>query len=826
MDTTHGTSGSKGARWVCPNDRQLALRAKLRTGWSVKSGSFDSRFTDYTYSASCPGNLNSTSSSSTSFALTDAERASIIQVIQRAEALDVSEQERVGKLVERLENMKRNVSTVTTTRSSGRSCGSRCSGSNGCVCSCALCGEKFAVLGAGPSLCRDCRKYICQKCGIETTPSYLLTPGSSATSTSTGATTPQHQHNVSQHLRIKSPSSNNKWFLCRICAETREMWKKSGAWFFKGLPKYVLPEKKERGRSRAGSRASGWTLTGGTKSLEPPEQDSSSDDEATRRMTRTRSLLSANCEVEVFPSEGATTPVGQSTEMRPPQLGVRSNSSTSEHERRPSSENPPEAADNAVSQTANRRVSSSTSTSTIRSKSGSSANNGQRNNSRRPNADEQRDSNERTSEFSTSVTQVHLASGNNASTNNSSATSSTRIRDSPNALLSPAGSPNTSSESSFALANQHPHHDKNRHSHRDTKIANLNHLEQLPRIDQMAMAETAGYGTLEISLRYEPVAQCLQCKILRARGLRAMDIHGLADPFCKLNILPRTLSTTTKLLRTKTVHKTRDPEFNEQLNFYGITESDMKSGRALHVLIQQDDRVARDFLGEAKFPLYEVPPYQTRYYNVFLEDHYPVSQEEKIWGEDSTNGRGQIQLTLSYSTRRRVLLVTVERAINLLSMDSNGFSDPFVKLCLTKEQQKEDASSGVVLHHPHHHRHSSFGQSTIVNTVAKKASKKLAMSPRNSHSNVHSTSVKWKTLNPEWNEEFAFEIRLTDLTGLALVMSVWDKDFGKSNDYLGGLTLSCSSKGARLRHWIDTIKFPDHNHQAVHNLIEEQIPID
>ncbi|XP_043276689.1 rabphilin-3A isoform X2 [Venturia canescens] len=405
MDTTHGTSGSKGARWVCPNDRQLALRAKLRTGWSVKSGSFDSRFTDYTYSASCPGNLNSTSSSSTSFALTDAERASIIQVIQRAEALDVSEQERVGKLVERLENMKRNVSTVTTTRSSGRSCGSRCSGSNGCVCSCALCGEKFAVLGAGPSLCRDCRKYICQKCGIETTPSYLLTPGSSATSTSTGATTPQHQHNVSQHLRIKSPSSNNKWFLCRICAETREMWKKSGAWFFKGLPKYVLPEKKERGRSRAGSRASGWTLTGGTKSLEPPEQDSSSDDEATRRMTRTRSLLSANCEVEVFPSEGATTPVGQSTEMRPPQLGVRSNSSTSEHERRPSSENPPEAADNAVSQTANRRVSSSTSTSTIRSKSGSSANNGQRNNSRRPNADEQRDSNERTSEFSTSVTQ-------------------------------------------------------------------------------------------------------------------------------------------------------------------------------------------------------------------------------------------------------------------------------------------------------------------------------------------------------------------------------------------------------------------------------------
>ena len=83
------------------------------------------------------------------------------------------------------------------------------------------------------------------------------------------------------------------------------------------------------------------------------------------------------------------------------------------------------------------------------------------------------------------------------------------------------------------------------------------------------------YGTLEISLRYEPAAQCLQCKVLRARGLRAMDIHGLADPFCELNILPMTSSVTTKRLKTKTVHMTRDPEFNEQLNFYGITESDV-----------------------------------------------------------------------------------------------------------------------------------------------------------------------------------------------------------------------------------------------------------
>lgn len=37
-------------------------------------------------------------------------------------------------------------------------------------------------------------------------------------------------------------------YMCNLCAETREMWKKSGAWFFKSLPKYILPEKRATSR--------------------------------------------------------------------------------------------------------------------------------------------------------------------------------------------------------------------------------------------------------------------------------------------------------------------------------------------------------------------------------------------------------------------------------------------------------------------------------------------------------------------------------------------------------------------------------------------------
>ncbi|XP_020282446.1 uncharacterized protein LOC109854092 isoform X2 [Pseudomyrmex gracilis] len=280
-----------GGRWVCPNDRQLALRAKLRTGWSVKAGSFESHgWGNYPNSYTSGSNR-----CRQSFLLSEDERQTIIQVIQRAEALDLSEQERVGRLVERLENMKRNVCIVTSTRSNERrGCGSRCSGGARCVCSCALCGEKFGVLKASAYLCKDCRKYICQKCGMEITrPNPPRNGGNSdgnePTSSSRGSlrvVNLAQERTTVQRIVQRSHSNAQRQFLCRICAETREMWKKSGAWFFKSMPKYILPEKKERGWCRPSNRTSSWTISKSADSTDA--QDSSSDDDATRRLAMTR----------------------------------------------------------------------------------------------------------------------------------------------------------------------------------------------------------------------------------------------------------------------------------------------------------------------------------------------------------------------------------------------------------------------------------------------------------------------------------------------------------------------------------------------------------
>uniref|UniRef100_A0A8C0IIT2 Rab effector Noc2 n=1 Tax=Bubo bubo TaxID=30461 RepID=A0A8C0IIT2_BUBBB len=161
--------GSGAGQWVCPNDRQLALRAKLQTGWSV-----------HTFQTEKQRKMQ---------ALSPQELEVILEVIRKAEKLDIIEQQRIGRLVERLENMRKNAM------------------GNG-ISQCLLCGELLGLLGSTSVFCQDCKKKVCTKCGIET-----------------------------------CGAQKRPLWLCKICSEQREVWKRSGAWFYKGLPKYITPLK-------------------------------------------------------------------------------------------------------------------------------------------------------------------------------------------------------------------------------------------------------------------------------------------------------------------------------------------------------------------------------------------------------------------------------------------------------------------------------------------------------------------------------------------------------------------------------------------------------
>ena len=77
----------------------------------------------------------------------------------------------------------------------------------------------------------------------------------------------------------------------------------------------------------------------------------------------------------------------------------------------------------------------------------------------------------------------------------------------------------------------------------------------------------------------------------------------------------------------------------------------------------------------------------------------------------------------------------LDRAAGLKAMDSNGKSDPYVKLSLCGKQ--------------------------------------------------HKSKVVSKTLNPRWDESFIFEGTLRELTAEPMQMKVYDHDYIGRNDFLG-----------------------------------------
>ena len=157
-------------KWVYPTDRELFLRAKVNNGlgWSFKS-------------------INSDLRSPASGGFSKQEIEKIEEVIQCHKDLMKEEEERIGKMMKKFENMK-------TTQGDGTN-------------TCSFCDASFGLFKAKPYCCHLCKRSVCGKCKIET----------------------EKRQIVLQKI------------LCRICSEYREIWKKTNAWFFGDIPKYVIP---------------------------------------------------------------------------------------------------------------------------------------------------------------------------------------------------------------------------------------------------------------------------------------------------------------------------------------------------------------------------------------------------------------------------------------------------------------------------------------------------------------------------------------------------------------------------------------------------------
>ncbi|NXK65898.1 DOC2B protein, partial [Sylvietta virens] len=616
-------------------------------------------------------------------ALSPKELEVILAVIRKAERLEVVEQQRIGRLVERLENMRRNAM------------------GNG-LSQCLLCGETLGLLGSSSVFCQDCRKKVCTKCGIETV----------------GA-------------------QKRPLWLCKICSEQREVWKRSGAWFYKGLPKYIRPLKSSSSSSRplelqsqpgqgeaavpepesVGSRRSfTWARGKGWGPPEPPSLPASASPGRNFPLPHGPGLLrrslaaTAACmtlrkgekmtisiqehmAIDVCP--GPIKPIKQISDYFPrfprglPAAVGRSRAALSQP-----SVSPAEA----------------------------------------PRQEDEED-----------VDQLFGAHG-----------------------TTPAEQPAKS---------QAP--------------------EEAADPEGYESDDCTTLGTLDFSLLYDQENNALHCTINKAKGLKPMDHNGLADPYVKLHLLPG--ASKANKLRTKTLRNTLNPTWNETLTYYGITDEDMIR-KTLRLEMRQGSwestqKPSLPTWGQVAFFraagvgtsrragcwIPSCPSPSTPYHS---QTGFPSSLRGLPPGlgafppqidkteDKSLEERGRILISLKYSSQKQGLQVGILRCAHLAAMDANGYSDPYVKIYLKPDEDKKSK---------------------------------------------HKTAVKKKTLNPEFNEEFFYEIKHAPLAELLLPphlsLSVSPSP--------GGVVLGINAKGERLKHWFDCLKNKDKKIERWHTLTNE-----
>ncbi|XP_069726981.1 rabphilin-3A [Phaenicophaeus curvirostris] len=633
--------------------------------------------------------------------LTDEEKEIINRVIARAEKMEEMEQERIGRLMTRLEDMRRSVLG---------------DGVNRCI----LCGEQLGPRGSACVVCEDCKKNVCTKCGVETTNS--------------------RPHAI---------------WLCKICSEQREVWKRSGAWFFKGLPKQMLPQPMPISKNKGPQAPSEPSPS------EPPAQDQKLPSRAPTRgqadaeldsdgSNATAAARGSHAAPSRKPAEGRQGPCGsedadghdynaESGVSRGP--GVKRTNSL-QAQRPP----PPAAASPAPGPAAPQAPPAAG-----RPDPGVAGRFAERQQASPPLGPP---------EPARATAREERGGGYAVSP----AREERPARQPPAFQQPPAVPP-----APAAPLRQQPQE------------------EEEEDANSYDSDEGTTLGALEFSLLYDQENSSLHCTLIKAKGLKPMDSNGLADPYVKLHLLPG--ASKSNKLRTKTLRNTRNPVWNETLTYHGITDEDMQR-KTLRISVCDEDKFGHnEFIGETRVSLKKLKANQKKNFNICLERVIPMKRagttgsargmalyEEEVDRGGDVEERGKILVSLMYSTQQGGLIVGIVRCVHLAAMDANGYSDPFVKLWLKPD-------------------------------MGKKAK--------------HKTQIKKKTLNPEFNEEFFYDIKHSDLAKKSLDISVWDYDIGKSNDYIGGCQLGITAKGERLKHWYECLKNKDKKIERWHTLQNE-----
>ncbi|XP_077570447.1 multiple C2 and transmembrane domain-containing protein 1-like isoform X3 [Stigmatopora nigra] len=239
-----------------------------------------------------------------------------------------------------------------------------------------------------------------------------------------------------------------------------------------------------------------------------------------------------------------------------------------------------------------------------------------------------------------------------------------------------------------------------------------------------------------------PAMYQLDIVLKKGNNLAIRDRTGTSDPYVKFKIAGK------EVFRSKTIHKNLNPVWDERTSL--LVES---LREPLYVKVfDYDFGLQDDFMGSAYLYLESLEHQRTLEVSLDLKDpHYP------------DHNLGSLELSVTLSPRegdirdacqsmrlsdvhrkaqlwRGIVSISLIEGLGLQPMDSNGRSDPYVKFRMGHQKYKSKTIS--------------------------------------------------KTLNPQWREQFDFH--MYEEQGGYVDITVWDKDAGKKDDFMGRCTIDLS----------------------------------
>uniref|UniRef100_A0A673LT15 Multiple C2 and transmembrane domain-containing protein 1-like n=1 Tax=Sinocyclocheilus rhinocerous TaxID=307959 RepID=A0A673LT15_9TELE len=293
----------------------------------------------------------------------------------------------------------------------------------------------------------------------------------------------------------------------------------------------------------------------------------------------------------------------------------------------------------------------------------------------------------------------------------------------------------------------------------------------------------AGNGGTQHSL---PTSAMYQLDIVLKKGnnLAIRDRGGTSDPYVKFKIAGK------EVFRSKIIHKNLNPVWDERVCLivdnlqeplyfkvfdydFGLQDDFMGSAylyldslelqRPLDVRLDlQDPHCPDQDLGSLELAVTLFPRSTEDRETMLLRRSWKgcskVKKQERLPQDSLTSCCQQQQQNLRLSDMHRksqlwrgIVSIRLIEGRNLIPMDQNGLSDPYVKFKLGPQKYK---------------------------------SKTIP-----------------KTLNPQWREQF--DLHLYDEEGGILEITVWDKDIGRRDDFIGHCQLDLSKLSREKTHKLE-----------------------